>query len=263
MTAVCDTAARDAAVEERTTRAPRDLLSCPLCGMRVFGQTMCDRDHPPVMLSWTWDSVEAYDAWYSHPTAYAVEEQRAGGQRDMILRDTEALAAARLRLDALESLWGRVTGMRMVDIGCGTGAFVAAAAARGARASGIDRNTTLAEKAQALGRDVRGGDWRDMRDSADIITAHDLMEHLVNAPDFLNSMRERLHPGGVLVVEMPEFRASNAAWTRHIRPRQHVCLYTREAAESLYAKTGFRVVAFYRPLRGTLGKMTHLLMGAN
>ena len=57
---------------------------------------------------------------------------------------------------------------------------------------------------------------------------------------------------------MPEFQGLGD-WKKHIKPREHLCLFSRGAAEQLYGEEGYTPIEFHRPRRGELGKMSHIL----
>lgn len=219
------------------------------------------------LLAWAWESEEDYMKLYTDSSRYHEGEQVAGGQRSFWERDTDRMQADSIRLKTLESLFGPLRGRSLLDVGSGTGAFPSLAQnVYGARAVGIEPNSGMVAQGMCLGRPVGEGDvsslekWRGM----DFITMHDVFEHLTRPHEALQLAREALSDSGVLVVEMPEFdspdqRKAGLDW-KHIRPRQHLCLYSRESAESLYAAHGFTVASFVRPLAGKLGKMAHYLI---
>lgn len=230
----------------------------------------CCQYHAPVLLSWLWKSEEEYEAWYADPEAYHVDEQVSQGQKPCTDRQrrAEAFAAARKRIQSLLfyyeprfAMHGRRS-TRLLDIGCGTGEFVKTARTYNYDAYGIDPNPALATQ----DRIITTGTWKDVQGTWDIITLHDVFEHLTRPREALRAFQGHLNDRGLVVIEQPEWdsphqREAGMEW-KHIRPRQHVCLYSRQAAEQLYEEEGFSLVAFYRPLRATLGKMVHLLQRA-
>mgnify|MGYP000033995590 CR=1 FL=1 len=49
-------------------------------------------------------------------------------------------------------------------------------------------------------------------------------------------------------IACPQQLEEGLKW-KHIRPRQHVCLYSDSAAQKLFAQCGWKVEALHRPLR--------------
>lgn len=244
---------------------------CPLCSER--GTHVAVRDGVPLreccgsLLAWAWSSEEAYMNLYTESSRYHEGEQVNEGQRSFWERDTDRMMADSIRLKTLEALFGPIRGRKLVDIGSGTGAFPSLACnVYGADAHGIEPNGGMVAQGQCLGRPIMQGDVNSLAlfQGLEFITLHDVFEHLTRPAEALELAREALAPGGLLVIEMPEWdspnqRESGYDW-KHIRPRQHLCLYAREPAESLYSDHGFMVASFVRPLAGSLGKMAHYLV---
>lgn len=233
---------------------------CPLCGS--VGKPWGEKDGYPlreccgILLSWQFASVGEYEAQYTG--AYHTTVQQQQGQPPSLTRDTEHLTAARCRLELLRQ-WVPPPAT-LLDVGCGAGSFVAQAQAFGYDAMGFDPCFDIGEFGRRLGRNIFTRGWRDVEDHAEenIITLHDVLEHLTEPQACLELLRRRLRPKGLIVVEMPEFQAPGD-WVRHIRPLQHVALYSDPAARELFRRCGLQVEASFRPCRGTLGKASYWL----
>ena len=245
-------------------------MLCPLCG----GDGGAHPDHPlgvprpcswyhaPVLLSWQWPSEAEYERFYVEDARYHEQAQRDEGQRSFWQRDSDHLGAAAARLRMIQAASGPIETKGLLDIGAGTGIFASLARSGFAMdAEGLEPNPGMVAQGQSLGRPVLRGDWREARagDAWDFITLFDVFEHLSRPRACLRHLRDCLAPEGLLIFEMPEYQAPDPAWKKHIRPKQHLCLYSREAAEQLYREEGFEIVLFYRPLNGILGKMSHFL----
>lgn len=233
---------------------------CPLCGRNgsTGEQTTCAYRHPPVLLNWVWglgkESVAEYEAMYFDPAAYHEAEQLAGGQKAFSdpNRYREACEAAVHRLNFIHAVTGKRAFLKMMDVGSGDNSFVRVCQLSKHEAHGIDPSP--------LTECCLRGTWEDVKGKYDIITLHDVFEHILQPKACLLHLGEQLADKGILIIEMPEYLAPNEAWKRHIRPRQHPVLYSREAAEVLYAQAGYTVTAFVRPLKSSLGKMCHYLI---
>ena len=98
---------------------------------------------------------------------------------------------------------------KLLDIGCGSGAFVACARDRGRDAYGIDfndREISLGEAAFDLEGHLMAGDLLAMPlewSEFDLITMFEVIEHLPNPKEVIDEVRRRLKRGGYLVLSCP------------------------------------------------------------
>lgn len=111
-------------------------------------------------------------------------------------------AIFREALDQLER--GRGAAGRLLDVGCGSGAFLELATTRGWRADGVELSPELAARAaERSGARVVCGDFPEVTlplASYDAVTMWDVLEHTTDPGAFLDRARTLLAPGGVLVV---------------------------------------------------------------
>ena len=239
---------------------------CPICmGVGVIhGEKdgLKLRECCGAILSWPWSTESEYFNWYTDPAAYHVEQQIAEGQQPYWERDADLLAAAFIRLNWVRTL--RPQARTIIDIGAGTGAFVEAATRSGYSTLGIEPNAMMCTEAKKRGRKLMTASWGDIQWKYDVITAFDVMEHLTRPKDFLLRLKEHVDTTGIILIEMPEansipHRRDKMAW-KHLRPKQHVCLYGDETARKLFYICGLTVEFVHRPMRGELGKIVYGLI---
>ncbi len=143
----------------------------------------------------------------------------------------------------------------LLDVGCGSGEFAARAAAAGWRVVGVEPIADAAQAARARGLDVRtgtlataepdpGGGW-------DVVSAFHVLEHMPDAAAFLGELAARVRPGGVVVVETPNWasairRRFGARWP-HLRPLEHLAHYTPETVRVALRTAGLEPVAVHTP----------------
>jgi SAM-dependent methyltransferase len=144
----------------------------------------------------------------------------------------------------------RVAGRKgkLLDIGTAAGAFVAAARSQGWTAEGCEPNKWLAEwGARHYGITIRQGSVYDQpyeRQSFDVVTLWDVIEHTPNPRDMLDRCRDLLKPGGVLVVNFPDIgswiaRAMGRRWL--FLTSVHLFYFDRRTMGRMLESAGFTV----------------------
>ena len=111
-------------------------------------------------------------------------------------------------LDIVESHHSRG---RLLDVGCGTGLFLAVARRRGWEVLGLDESVEATGHARTeFGLDVLQGDFTDLRRSGerfDLVTGWDIIEHTRDPIAVLKEVRACLAPGGVVALSTPNQRS--------------------------------------------------------
>lgn len=147
---------------------------------------------------------------------------------------------------------------RVLELGCGSGAFGAALKRSGVReVVGIEQVPSAAEAARArLDRVLVADVERDELDlpagAFDCLVCNDVLEHLVDPWAALKKLRGLLRPGGALVVSLPNVRfhkvVRHLIWPGQWRyeddgvlDRTHLRFFTREGARELVESAGFAI----------------------
>lgn len=150
-----------------------------------------------------------------------------------------------------EFLAARVSpGGTLLDVGCGTGDFVAAAIGAGYRASGIDTDAKALEAGRRHHGEIpltciAGEAFLGAGEgSYDVITFFEVLEHLADPSRFLEEVRDRLVPGGAIALSVPNNDSPLAHLYRRLTrlidaPPHHLTRWTKEALRTILGRAGF------------------------
>jgi SAM-dependent methyltransferase len=152
-------------------------------------------------------------------------------------------------------------GQRVLDLGCGAGAFTAALAEAGTQAVGVEVAARAVERARAA---HPGLDFRHVPIDAplpfedasfDAVWVSEVLEHVADTARFLSEARRVLKPGGLLLVTTP---SAGRAWAlAHWPPDprgDHLRFYTARSLRALLADFGFEDVRVRRGLHAVARK---------
>jgi len=159
-------------------------------------------------------------------------------------------------LDRIVNLLGRPPGeIRLLDVGCSSGAFLNSAIKLGFRAEGVEPAPKAAATAQAAGLKVRQGLLHEAGyadEQFDAITLFEVIEHLQQPQELLRECRRILRPGGILLIGTGNagswsMSAMGARWEYlHIEKHGgHVSFFNPGSIASLAHRTGFSVAAIH------------------
>jgi SAM-dependent methyltransferase len=139
-------------------------------------------------------------------------------------------------------------GGRLLDVGCGSGAFVAQMEALGWRAEGIDPDPAAVAGAREAGLEVRQGMLADLDPAEhagafDAVTLSHVIEHLHDPAGDMRRIHALLRPGGLLWIATPNLEALGLRrfgrdWLG-LDPPRHLVLFTRASLERLVRDAGF------------------------
>jgi O-antigen biosynthesis protein len=182
------------------------------------------------------------------------------------------------RLALLGLIDDRWAPTQVLDIGCGTGATLAALKRRfpAARTTGLERLPAAAQVA----RDAGHGDAlieADVLDagavnfapaSFDLVILSHVLEHFAEPAAVLARVRDWLAPDARLLVALPNIRHLSALLPLLLRgefaygdagilDRTHLRFFTRKSAERFFAEQGFIVEAAAADINGPKSTLLH------
>lgn len=147
---------------------------------------------------------------------------------------------------------------RVCDIGAGTGAGCLAYLLAGAEVTGLEPSATTVAWSrqqcwQAYGFEgtlpMVKGNWRELDFEVQLITSTDVIEHLTRPLEFLKHCRQQSQ---FLYLETPEWIHGRSLNWKHIRPLEHICLYTRKGLIEIAKRAGWKLVEAHCPVKDKL-----------
>jgi SAM-dependent methyltransferase len=146
---------------------------------------------------------------------------------------------------------------RLLDLGCGSGAFLLRARSAGWDVVGVDPDVKAVGSSRKKGLDVRlgGVEIFDRSDEQfDFITLAHTIEHSHNPLEVLRSCYKLLKPGGSIWIDTPNieslgYQLFGANWL-HLDPPRHLVLFTFGSIIRCLHNAGFSMIKIqpYRPL---------------
>ncbi|MBM2804178.1 MAG: Class SAM-dependent methyltransferase [Deltaproteobacteria bacterium] len=139
---------------------------------------------------------------------------------------------------------------KILDVGCGGGAYLYRLQQWGWDAYGVEPSETGAKQARSLGLNVAHGmveDGRFENEFFDVIRLSNVVEHLPKPKETFHVIRRILKPEGLVYLTVPNTRSLvfwlfGANWYALDAPR-HVISYSPESLTRLAEATGFTVAA--------------------
>ena len=139
--------------------------------------------------------------------------------------------------------------LSLLDVGCAGGAFLKAASDFGFKVTGIEPSRWMGDYARSLYNvNVQEGTLtQDMfrRETFDIVTLWDVIEHLSHPHEVLQTVHDCLKPGGLLVVTYPDIGSTAARilgshWPFYLSV--HLSYYNRETMREQLRRASFNVL---------------------
>lgn len=194
---------------------------------------------------WAWPAFEPADFYDEQ---YFQSGAEAKGYDDYAALEPGVARTARTRLRRIERLLrarrtDRHDAPRLLELGCGTGVFLAAARRRGWVVEGVEVSAYAAERARARGLRVTSG-AAELADfpaaDYDCVCLWDVLEHVRDPARLLLRAGDALRPGGILALSTGDLtswcaRLSGAAWHLFNLP-EHLFFFSPESLRRLLAQ---------------------------
>lgn len=135
-------------------------------------------------------------------------------------------------------------GGRLLDFGCGAGAFARFAASKGYETVGLEP-FSLGDTHREPGLTLVQGRLEDVKPSLgrfDVVTLWHVLEHLERPVETLRSLTELLAPGGAFVISVPNFGSLQSALFKggwfHLDPPRHLLHFTSATLDGCLGRAG-------------------------
>jgi SAM-dependent methyltransferase len=201
------------------------------------------------------DLIKAYATYHTH----GAPRWRSAAQLGLSALNTACKLLSRLlelgsglgrqRRELRTMFIGDAAPGRLLEVGCGSGRFLARMRRAGWSVQGTDFDPVVAARVrERYGMDIGVGDLRALgypADAYDVVAMSQVIEHVHDPLELLMESRRVLQPGGRLVLSTPNARALahrryGRAW-RGLEPPRHLHIFTREALAQVARKCGLRV----------------------
>lgn len=145
-----------------------------------------------------------------------------------------------------------LAGARVLDLGCGSGGFLASMKEQGATVTGVEPDDKAREAVRSRGIAVHAGTAEDvpaevLSQQFDVIATRHVLEHCIDPLKVLRNVKRMLAPGGVYLCDVPNNNAiglqrAGAAWHWLDVPR-HINFFTRKSLADAAQRAGLTVAS--------------------
>lgn len=143
-------------------------------------------------------------------------------------------------------------GMKLLDIGAGSGILLEAASQHGFSAEGIEPSDWLRKVAESHGCKIKADviPHPDVQGPYDIVTIIDVIEHVSTPYELIRDALGLLKPGGIIAVVTPDVNSLAArimGWKWWHYRIAHVGYFTKANLQFVFDRLGIQLVSVSRP----------------
>jgi len=164
--------------------------------------------------------------------------------------ETDKLASSRYLTKLLK--WAlrecNETNPRLLDVGAANGFFLTICSDEGIEAEGVEISQEAVDWAEKLGRKVTCSTIEDFKTDQryEVVSALDVLEHISEPIEFIQTVRKLLTEGGIFLVNVPyegSFSAKLSGKKWHaLLPPEHWFYFNKKSLRQILEVNGFEVV---------------------
>ena len=164
----------------------------------------------------------------------------------------------------VKKIVGQQSLVKLLEVGCATGEFIKTCRQRfGWEVAGIEPNRRLSDALSREGYPVVPSTLEEAEIPAeqyDVVSLFNVLEHLWDSVYSVKRINRLLKPGGLMVVEIPDFdspsrRRFGKHWFLYHLPR-HLSHFTKKSLTSLMEECGFEKVNILKQFRPTVNVLS-------
>lgn len=232
---------------------------CPVCGSAHIGPLFWINDHSVTKEAFViWQcadcslrftqnvpTAEAIGRYYQSEDYISHSDTNKGFINKLYIRARKFTIAQKLKF--IQSVTGKTTG-NLLDLGCGTGSFLAAAKTGGWNIAGVEPD----EGARRIAKEMNGVSafaaeqfYELPHQSFDAVTLWHVLEHVHDLHRYMQQLKHLLRSDGKLIIAVPNYNSVDATaygswWAAYDVPR-HLYHFTPKAMQALASKHGFHI----------------------
>lgn len=135
---------------------------------------------------------------------------------------------------------------KLLDIGSGTGDFLAAAKQNNWHVFGVEPNQDAAKLSANKNIKVSNALNEITETDFDVITLWHVLEHVPDLEDYIQEISKRLNSTGTLIIAVPNFKSKDAKhynqfWAAYDTPR-HLWHFSKNGIERIFLNHDFKLV---------------------
>jgi len=215
------------------TKADPGHEACPLCGAHSWEHLFDSRSFPIARCNGC-QLVRTLDAHDDGVTTYPHFDQR-----ETALVKAMRFAVTQLLRERAAIVSGVRSRGRILDVGCGSGAFARMMSTRGFDAVGVEP-FSLGRPVKEAHLELIRATFDDVKQELgrfDVVTMWHVLEHIPDPKTLLRGVLDVLEPDGVMVISVPNFSSWQSRFFKggwfHLDPPRHITHFDRSTFHAL------------------------------